>query len=353
MEAEHQRAANRTITRFLGNEKRLILGHSKRNVHYINRRSLDRATENGNCLVILNTKKTALEIYNKLHDRRDDFKVLHLSTNMCPAHRIQVIDEMKKDLDAGKKIICVSTQLIEAGVDISFSCVVRAMAGLDSIAQSAGRCNRNGESDLEKNVYAIPIKDESVDKLPDIKSGKEISKEIIRIFGDRDLLDEEVMNSYYKKYFDGKSSQLDYPTKDNRHIYTMLANNNSDRIKYANTTGEEFPRFLAQAFQSADESFSVIDNKTKPVIVFYGEAEMLVNEYKSIPPGIITKRKFQIIKKLHRFSVSLYDRAIDELSKSGAISVMDEELGILLLDEHFYNANTGVSEDVNPEIFIQ
>lgn len=77
-------------------------------------------------------------------------------------------------------MICISTQLIEAGVDISFSCVIRAMAGLDSILQAAGRCNRNGESQMPRNVYVYPIKDESgLRYLPEIQLGKEITDQLI------------------------------------------------------------------------------------------------------------------------------------------------------------------------------
>ena len=106
---------------------------------------LEKANANGNCLVIVNTKKTAFEIYNQLIRQSTDFEVLHLSTSMCQSHRVQVINLLKESLKNQKRIICVSTQLIEAGVDISFSCVIRAMSGLDSIAQAAGRCNRNGK----------------------------------------------------------------------------------------------------------------------------------------------------------------------------------------------------------------
>lgn len=108
------------------------------------------ARKNGNCLAIVNLKREAREIFQCLGrlDVNHEFELIHLSTAMCGRHRTDCLNGIGALLDPGnpKPVICVSTQLIEAGVDISFACVVRAMAGLDSIMQAAGRCNRNGES---------------------------------------------------------------------------------------------------------------------------------------------------------------------------------------------------------------
>ena len=93
-------------------------------------------------LVVVNTKTSAREIYQHCNQI---CKTYHLSTHMCPAHRMAVLDQVKACLHDKSPVICVSTQLIEAGVDISFGSVIRYLAGLDSIAQAAGRCNRHNE----------------------------------------------------------------------------------------------------------------------------------------------------------------------------------------------------------------
>ena len=69
-----------------------------------------------------------------------------LTTYLCPQHRNDVLAQIRQRLDAGLPLICLSTQLIEAGVDLSFDCVIRDLAGLPSIAQAAGRCNRHGRA---------------------------------------------------------------------------------------------------------------------------------------------------------------------------------------------------------------
>lgn len=104
-------------------------------------------------LVILNTKSAVGTLYDILKDF--PIQVEYLTTNLCAEHRSDKIEHIKQKLKEGKeKIVVVSTNLIEAGVDISFACVYRSMTGLDSLAQSAGRCNRNGERECG-DLYLI------------------------------------------------------------------------------------------------------------------------------------------------------------------------------------------------------
>lgn len=157
------------------------------------------ARKNGNCLAIVNLKKEAREIFQCLErlDVNHEFELIHLSTAMCGRHRTDCLNRIGALLDPGnpKPVICVSTQLIEAGVDISFACVVRAMAGLDSIMQAAGRCNRNGESVEPKNVYVYPLKDEdSMERyLPDIAMGKQLTLQIMENYPGKDLLSSNIV----------------------------------------------------------------------------------------------------------------------------------------------------------------
>lgn len=305
--------------------------------------TLTKAKDNGSCLVIVNTKKAALEIFNHLRNESSDFIILHLSTSMCPAHRMKVLEKIKKCLAENKNVICVSTQLIEAGVDISFSCVIRAMAGLDSIAQAAGRCNRNGESDDIKTVYTFQLKDENLDKLPDIKSGKEITAQVLRNIDDNaDLLDESTMTTFYQRYFTVNNRQMEYPTNMNETIYAMLSNNKYGKDNYQNKTGMRFSHFIPQAFNSADISFNVINENTKSVVVMYGDACNLIEEYRKQPSNEITKEKIKAIKKLQKYSVGLYEWQLKKLSEQQALTMLDEETGIMVLNENYYSKKVGV-----------
>ncbi len=103
--------------------------------------------EKESVLIVCNTKKKAKALFDSIKEK-GNMQVLHLSTNMCQKHRMVVVDKVKGKLKNGEKLILCSTQLIEAGVDMDFPIVFRELAPLESIIQSAGRCNREGK--LEK-----------------------------------------------------------------------------------------------------------------------------------------------------------------------------------------------------------
>lgn len=103
--------------------------------------------EKESILIVCNTKKKAKALFDSIKEK-GNMQVLHLSTNMCQKHRMVVVDKVKGKLKNGEKLILCSTQLIEAGVDMDFPIVFRELAPLESIIQSAGRCNREGK--LEK-----------------------------------------------------------------------------------------------------------------------------------------------------------------------------------------------------------
>lgn len=316
---------------------------------------VEKANDNGDCLIIVNTKRSALEIFNCLQNQKSNFKIFHLSTSMCSAHRMKIIKEIKNSLLKKEKIICVSTQLIEAGVDISFSCVIRAMAGLDSIAQAAGRCNRNGESQEPKTVYVFQMLNENLDKLPDIKLGKEITLQLISMADENiDLLADSTMSKYYKKFFSKKGAQMDYPIATNQaiRIYDLLSRNECGKDNYFNKNGEAFSHAVPQAFYSADINFSVIESNGKSAIALFGDAENLVDLYRGQPSNVFTKEKKNILQKMQKYSVDLYDWQIKKLTEQYALSVLDEETGIILIDKNYYSEDVGVVLEIVQENLI-
>lgn len=126
---------------------------------------------------------------------------------MCPEHRANVIKNMKDEMKNGKRVLCVSTQLIEAGVDISFETVVRSLAGTDSIVQAAGRCNRNAERDIGY-VYILNISNEyeNVSSLKSIQKGKSATIGLLKRIKKKpdeyeDLLDLKAIKKFYIDYY--------------------------------------------------------------------------------------------------------------------------------------------------------
>ena len=125
-------------------------------------------------LVIVNTKAEALNLYRacEQHHEIDGLHLYHLSTSMCPEHRHLTLEDLKEHMEQKDTVLCIATNLIEAGVDIDCDVVIRSLCGLDSILQAAGRCNRNGKNSELGTVYLINSNEEHIEKLKDVRKGQ-------------------------------------------------------------------------------------------------------------------------------------------------------------------------------------
>jgi CRISPR-associated endonuclease/helicase Cas3 len=122
-------------------------------------------------LIICNTRKEAGDLFEMFDQNL--YKCFHLSAGMCVDHRRRILKSLYQALDERKeKVICVATQVIEAGVDISFGGVIRYCAGMDSIVQAAGRCNRNGENKKPGQVKIVRVLGENLRQLKYIEREK-------------------------------------------------------------------------------------------------------------------------------------------------------------------------------------
>ncbi len=306
--------------------------------------------DSGSCLVIVNTKASAQSLYQYCKKLTHHI-IYHLSTSMCPAHRTDKLKEIKERLHSGKSLICISTQLIEAGVDIDFGSVIRFIAGMDSIAQAAGRCNRNGER-LNGKVYIVNPSLENIDMLTEIKIGKEKTERILRELKDPhssifnyELLHPDVIKLYFKYYFFDCKDKMDYPVNSKEigrddTLLEMLATNRLNPKMF-----EILPK-LRQSFMSAANAFKAIDNHSQGVIVPYGDAGKqliidLCNAYE-------VQKQIKLIKKAQRYSVNVFHYEWDRLRKAGALFEIQPGTEIYYLDECYYSENFGLSiEPVN------
>lgn len=150
-------------------------------------------------LAIVNLRRHAQELYNKVSELCSGTDNYHLSTYMCPAHRLDVLKQVKERLSKSLPCRLISTQCVEAGVDLDFPIVWRAMAPLEAIIQAAGRCNRNGKQEGTVNIFIPEIEEE---KYPgeDYKRGAVTLKGML-LEKNIDLCDTEAINFYYKQYF--------------------------------------------------------------------------------------------------------------------------------------------------------
>jgi CRISPR-associated endonuclease/helicase Cas3 len=260
---------------------------------------------------------------------------------------------MKAELtpQAGKRVLCVSTQLIEAGVDIDFATVVRDLAGLDSIAQAAGRCNRNGERatgrvHIVKMVQALPK------QLEEIRCAQTNARRVLQDWreeqGDRpfELSDPLEMERFFKLHFFARANQMDYPVKAppaqrDDTLLRMLGENGMavEDAKIAGVTR----RGWMQSFAKAADAFRAIDVKTQGVIVpFRKEGKDLIVELSAAHD---LASEFRLLRRAQMFSVNVFQHEMESLKRNGAVCEAQRGTGILCLREGFYSDEFGLALD--------
>lgn len=244
-------------------------------------------------LCIVSDRKSCRELYHLMPEG-----TLHLSALMCPQHRCEKIAIIKEKLRKGEAVRVISTQLIEAGVDIDFPVVFRAIAGLDSIAQAAGRCNREGKLQVlgQKGRVILFV---SPRKPPAgfLRKATEITYSLIQQ-GEIDFLDPSLFKMFFTELY-WKSKSLDI-----KDICGLLA--------------PELPHLSIQ-FRSASESFALIDDsKTRSILIPYGNGEALIEQLKGLALDTAGSAR-KLFRKLQRYSVSVYINQFQALLQQGSL----------------------------------
>ena len=254
-------------------------------------------------------------------------------------------------LQAGKRVLCVSTQLIEAGVDIDFATVVRDLAGLDSIAQAAGRCNRNGERATGR-VHIVKMAQPLPKQLEEIRCAQTNAQRVLNDWrdeeGDRpfELSDPQLMQQFFKHHFFARANQMDYPVKAppaqrDDTLLQMLGENGMavDDARIAGVTRGG----LIQSFASAAQAFRAIDCQTQGVVVpFRKEGRDLIAELSAAEE---LASEFHLLRKAQQFTVNIFQHEKEHLCQKGAVYEVQPGTGILCLRDEFYSDEFGLSLD--------
>lgn len=269
-------------------------------------------------LAIVNRRQDARELWQRLPEG-----TLHLSALMCGAHRSQVITDIKARLKAGIPTRVVSTQLVEAGVDVDFPVVYRALAGLDSIAQAAGRCNREGRLERGEVVVFVP----PVGRLPDmVKRG---INSTVSTLGAAQIttLDPSQFDRYFESFY--------YVCDLDQHGIGQL-------LEVEGST-------LAVNFRTAAEKFRLIqDEDSASVVVRYRGAEgqddtvdRLLNTLAKEGP------KRWLMRRLQRYTVNIHRKQAEKLQAQGDIRECMPGLFVQVSD-WLYDPATGLNPDGVP-----
>lgn len=256
-------------------------------------------------LVVLNTKSAVKKLYDIL--REQNVNAQYLTTNLCAEHRSDKIHSIKTALSKRQEnIVVVSTNLIEAGVDISFECVYRSMTGLDSLAQTAGRCNRNGEME-RGNVYLIMLEDEHTGNMAELKQNVRITENIIHQYNNSgntgSLLEPKWIDTYYQMVYFSASDKMNFPIKEiDRNIIELLSKG---------FIPEKKKNYMNQAYKTAGQAYRVIDDYSFGVIVPYKKGAELIEaiQENAQPANIKT-----YIRQAQRYTVNIRENQLKKFS---------------------------------------
>ncbi len=306
----------------------------------------------GSCLVVVNTKASARALY-RLCNGRGAAPVVHLSTSLCPAHRKRILRFVRRCLRWKIPILCISTQLIEAGVDVDFGAVIRFTAGLDSIAQAAGRCNRNGARETGI-VHVVKARDENLGTLTAIKVGQEKAERVLADFDDdpkkygNDRIGPELLAWYYQNYFFARATEMVYPlvpseTGRNDTLLNLLSANTLATYDYCACNPGKPPRLLYQSFMTAAKAFKAIDAPTRGVIVPYGKAgrELVAD----LCAAFEVDKQFKLLKRAQQYTVNLFPNMLSALMAAQAVHPIQDGIDILHLDQRYYSQEFGLDSE--------
>lgn len=247
-------------------------------------------TEHEQVLCIVNRRDDAAELWRLLPPC-----TLHLSARMCGAHRAEVIAGIHRRLAAGEPVRVVSTQLVEAGVDLDFPVVYRAMAGLDSIAQAAGRCNREGNLPDKGCVVVFNPPKPSPSGL--LRKAEDAAN-IVLASSSGEPLSLDNFRKFFKQFYSSVNSH------DREGVMALLG---KDAVR-----GEIQFRTAAQKFRL------IADEGQRSVFVRWGEGASLIDLLKSIGPNR------ELMRKLQRHTVTLYEYQWKKLLASGDLELHND-----------------------------
>jgi CRISPR-associated endonuclease/helicase Cas3 len=291
---------------------------------------LSRLLEEKQVLCIVNTKKHARLIFEGLG--ADDGSY-HLSAAMCPMHRRLTLEAIKKRLRNGEICRVVSTQLVEAGVDLDFPVVFRSLAGIDSVVQAAGRCNREGKLSESGRVYVFVS--EEYPPPGYLKQTAQISERILRNDA-KDILSAQTTEEYFKELYwlNDSSGKLDSK---------QIVNRFKDGIVHG-----DFP------FSTIASEYKIIANAQESVIVpFDDAAAALCAELKNVVRLGWSIGGF--LKRLQPYTVQVYKKPLDALIDQGFVTMVDERIYLLseLGKREAYSEQYGLNPASNEFIEVE
>lgn len=276
-------------------------------------------------LFIVNLTRQAQSLVEQLK-RLNVEGVFHLSARMCPAHRLEVLSVVKERLSKGIPTVLVATRVVEAGVDISFPVVYRDSCGLDSLAQSAGRCNRHGELPIGKVFYYAAAESSVPSSFVDLRDGIYAMTDVMEMMPENDPLNPEIVDAYFRLFYNKRKSSC--KNWDKKEVVC-----------------DSFDADVWD-FEQISHDFRLIEEDRISVVVPYREEVELLRssllEWDSV--GVMPNRK--TYRKLASYSVSVYSSEWKMLKQH--CELVHKNAGIWMLDRDvLYDEDCGLLRSEN------
>ena len=281
----------------------------------------ERLAQHESFLCIVNSRNDAARLYTALQAQEKASEgLIHLSRRMCSAHIQKRIEEIRRRLKAGEPVRVVSTQLVEAGVDLDFPVVYRAMAGLDSVIQAAGRCNREGRMVEPGEVYIFSLTD-GTNALGEMNWAQGALEDLLDRLAEQGTPQREEIERYYKAFYNDVTS---FDNKKDKEVSKRLWGEDNDRC-------EE----LRFDYETASEFFRYIEDQSTSIVVPYDKAgKAIIKKLQSNLP--LTRQEY---RQMNRLTISLYEN--DCLTLGSSISVSESGIAYLT-DDKLYSTETGI-----------
>jgi CRISPR-associated endonuclease/helicase Cas3 len=277
----------------------------------------ERLLDEPRVLCIVNTRGHAARLFRVLGEREGHF---HLSARMCPEHRTEVLSHIKTRLEGCVQCRVVSTQLIEAGIDVDFPAVFRTLAGIDSIAQAAGRCNRNGLLPDLGRVFIF--RSEHVRSERYFAESAGCGAQIVALY--EDPLSIEAVEHYFRLYLWTRSA--DWDAKQILDGFNLFRNDTSLPFSFD--------------FARAGREFQLIETANRPVLVPWRERGRRLCERLRRREG---RPDPQLLRSLQRYAVDVPERDWKRHIDSGFIELVEDRYAILASPELHYSDTLGLT----------
>lgn len=318
-------------------------------VEGLSRWIMDLAKNANSILVVMNTKSGVKKLVNSFENAGIQHEVIYLSTNLCSAHRSERIEYIKSKLSTSGKLIVISTNLIECGVDLSFQTVVRNLAGLPSIIQTIGRGNRHGERG-NASGYIVDVT-EHINSMVELSAGRDCMKRILHAFAKKpekfndSLLSLETMMKYFDIYHrEMKIEQImPYPIQttpwgNQRMVYGFdLLSEGLVELVQKKKMAYSYP------FKYMGDVFRVIEENSASIITPYdNEAIKLQGELMS--KALILNDRKKALKQIQPYIVNVFENELLKMLKEEIVEKIPGTKNLYRLLDGFYSSQYGIGE---------